>query len=1285
MSRVQAIYKLSPMQWGLLFHSLYEPGSGVYVEQIRCTLRGPLDVELFAGAWKRVLERHPILRTTFVWQGVQEPVQVVQAEIPVPLERHDWRDVPADERERRLAALAAAERSRGFDLSAGPLLRIVLVRTAEEEHQVVWSNHHLLLDGWSRAIVLGEAFAIYEALCAGREADLPVPPPFRSYIAWLERQDRKAVEAFWRESLSGFAEPTPVDFGALPGEAPEDAGAPPADQLALSRQTTAALQSLARRHRLTLNTLAQAAWALLLGRAGGTEDVVFGVTVSGRTPELDGIESMVGLFINTLPLRVQMPAEARLLPWLAGLQARITEMRQHESSSLAEVQRWSDVPAGTPLFDSVVVYENYPVAETLARRQSTLAVEGLENHASTNYPLALVVEPAAELSLRLVADPERYDAATLRRLLGHLRTLLEGFAASPDCTLEEIPLLGEAERRQILDEWNRTAVDYPADRTVPELFAAQAARTPEAVAVVCGDDRLTYGELDRRANQLARHLERLGVAPGALVGLSMDRCPEMVVSLLGILKAGAAYVPLDPSYPAPRLAFMLDDTGVQVVVSRSGLSGTSGSLPLDGRRIVCLDAEAAEIAGHDPVAPAVELTPEHLAYVSYTSGSTGRPKGVEVRHRGVVRLLFGTDFADLSGGRTLLQLSPIAFDASTLEIWGALLHGGRCVLLPQRVPTVAELGRALREHGVDTLWLTASLYNAVIDEAPESLAGVRQLLVGGEALSAPHVARGLAALPQTEIVNGYGPTESTTFTCCYRIPRQLLEVKSIPIGRPIGNTRVYVVDGRMRPVPVGAPGELLIGGAGLARGYLNRPELTAEKMVPDPFGAEPGGRLYRTGDRVRYRPDGLIEFLGRFDQQVKVRGFRIEPGEIEAALVRLPGVREAAVLVREEQPGGKRLVAYVVAEPDAGWTAAELRGALAVRLPEPMLPSAFVALPALPLTANGKLDRERLPAPEAVERADAAEHRAPRTDVEELLAGLFAQLLGLERVGIDDSFFELGGHSLLATQLISRIREAFATELPLRALFDAPTVAGLAEALDAARGAVPAPPIVAAPRDGRETFPLSFAQQRLWFLDQLLGASSAYNVFLPVRLDGPLDAAALAGSLDAIVRRHEILRTTFGTVDGEAVQIVHPAAPLPLPVVDLRESADPAAEMLRLAAVEARQPFDLGRGPLVRVRLLRLADTAHVALLSMHHIVSDGWSMGILVRELGALYEALAAGRPAPTLAAELPVQYADFAVWQRQWLQGEVLERQLAYWRRQLGGGLPALQLPTDRPRPAV
>ncbi|HET7234051.1 MAG TPA: amino acid adenylation domain-containing protein, partial [Longimicrobium sp.] len=893
---------------------------------------------------------------------------------------------------------------------------------------------------------------------------------------------------------------------------------------------------------------------------------------------------------------------------------------------------------------------------------------------TTKFDLFLELTPA-EGGLRgeLEYATDLFDADTIRRMAGHWVRLLEQVAGGAAVSIGALELMGAGERRRVLHEWNDSDAAYPAGRTVHDLFAEQAARTPDAVALVFQDEAVTYAELNARANRLARRLARLGVGVEQRVAVCLERGPELVVALLAVLKAGGAYVPLDPEYPAERLSLMLADAGVRVIVTQESIRP---ALPPAAARVLSVDAERQAIARE----PAAEVESGAgaggLAYVIYTSGSTGTPKGVAVEHRGVVRLVRGANYATLNEHAVLLQAAPVSFDASTLEIWGALLNGGQSVMMAGRNPSLAELGGALTRHRVTTLFLTSALFQVMAQERLEDLGGVRELMAGGEILSVDAVARVRRRFPGMHLMNVYGPTENTTFSTWHTVDERW-SGGPVPIGIPVSNTRVYVLDRALRPVPPGVPGELYTGGHGVARGYLGRPGLTAERFVPDPFGPEPGARLYRTGDRVRWRPEGTLDFIDRADTQVKIRGFRIEPGEVEAVLTRHPGVRECAVLAREDVPGEKRLVAYVSgsAEPRA------LDAHLRQLLPAYMVPSAFVRLGALPLTRNGKVDRRALPAPDASLSDEA--YVAPRTPVEEVLASIWAQVLRVPRVGVHDDFFGLGGHSLLATRVISRVARALGVELSVRAIFEAPSVAELAGKVEGVRRAhLPQlPPIVPVEHGG--PLPLSFAQERLWFLERMQPGLALHNVPLALRLTGALHVAALERSLGEIVRRHDALRTVFREVEGVPRQFVLRPGSFALPINDLAARPDVEAEAARRAREDAERPFDLATGPLFRARLLRLGPGRHVLLLNLHHIVSDGWSVDVLFRELAALYGAYRQGAGSPL--RNLAVQYGDYAAWERAHLGGEIVERQLAWWKERLAGAPALLELPADRPRPAV
>jgi len=1053
----------------MLFHNLYAPSGGEYFMQMVYTMRGALDATALRHAWQQVVNRHPILRTAFVWEGLDEPLQIVRQQAALEWAQEDVRGLSRVEQEEMLEAYLKADRQKGFELSQAPLMRCALIGRAEDEHTLIWSYHHLLLDGWCLSLIIREVSFLYDAICRGREAGLPPTRPYRDYIAWLQRRDMAQTESFWRRALEGYTAPARLPFeqsGAGPGAQAADRGR----DLTLSASTTEALQSLARQHQTTMYNLVQGAWALLLSRYSGEDDVVFGVTVSGRPPEIVGVESMIGLFINTLPVRVKVTPETPLAHWLKTLHAQQTELLEYQHSPLMQVQRWSEVAPPQPLFESILVFENYAPKETSGQVFGGMEITDSYSLERTSYPLTVYVSPGPRLSFRIRHDPRRFGDAVIDRFLAHLGSLLESMAANPEGRLSDASMLTAAEERKVLVEWNDSHADYDAAKTFVRLFEEQVERTPDATAVIFEQERLTYRTLNRRANRLAHHLRAEGVGPEVLVGICVERSIEMLVGLLGIAKAGGAYVPLDPSYPSSRLAFMLEDAGVRLLLTQERHVGRLAEAR-HGARVLCLDADWETISRQGESDLPGGATTSNLAYVIYTSGSTGRPKGVQVSHLALANLLHAMRSGPgLEARDKILSVTTPSFDIAAVELYLPLTVGG-CVQIVSREAAVDAglLAREVSNSGATVMQATPAMWRLLIDSGWKG-DGRLKMLCGGEALTAELAARLLER--GGSLWNLYGPTETTIYSTARHVePAE----NPVSLGRPIANTEIYILDNSLRPVAVGVPGNLYLGGDGLARGYLRRPALTAEKFIPHPFTRRAGARLYGTGDTARYMADGRIEYLGRSDQQVKVRGFRIELGEVEAAVLEHGGVRECMTVVREDEPDDKRLVAYVVpyqrrpAESPAGnghqetaptglaidetaqpLSARELGHFLRAKLPAYMIPSAFVELDALPLTPNGKIDRRALPAPGLTRFEMEREYVAPRTPLEETLAKIFADTLRLERVGIYDNFFELGGHSLLATQVVSRVRASLRAELTLRDLFDKPTVEKLSGAIEQA-------------------------------------------------------------------------------------------------------------------------------------------------------------------------------------------------------------------------------------------
>ena len=1299
--KVEDIYPLSPMQQGMLFHSLYAPEAGEYVTQFVVTLVNEVDVAAFRGAWQRMVERHSALRAGFVWEQLEKPVQVIGERVELPWEEQDWSWLSASEQEQRLAELMAEDRERGFDLRQPPLMRLTLVRLSEERHHLIWSHHHLLFDGWSLPLLLKEVFTFYEALARSEPPPLAAPRPYRDYIQWLQEQDMASAEHFWRERLRGFHSPTQLGVeGCRLSSASTDISAEQDDssnrrrhneqRVSLSEEATQQLQSLARRHQLTLNTVVQGAWALLLSRYSGSHDVVFGATVSGRPAELSGVEQMLGLFINTLPMRVEVKGSETVAECLRRIQAEVAETKQYEYAPLFEVQRWSEVERGQSLFDSILVFENYPVDASVREQAASkmgLEIARVQSDERTNYGLSVMVVPGQQLTIRLGYETSRYEDGVVERMLGHLARLLESMASDPQQHISELEMLSEAERQQLLVEFNDTRCEYPQNICLHQLFEQQVERTPDALALTFEDQHLTYAELNRRANQLAHYLQSQGIGVEDRVGVLLERSVEMVVSLLAILKAGAAYVPLDPAYPHERLAFTLADSTAALLISRSSLIDSlalSLSLP-DSLPLLSLDLSDAEIAAHSRDNLSASVMAENLAYLIYTSGSTGTPKGVAITHHSASTLIhWSADIYSPSQLSGVLASTSICFDLSVWELFVPLALGGRVLLAHNalELPTLAARDEVRLINTVPSAMAELVRQRAI----PRS---VEVINLAGEALSERLVKEIYEQSAEVEVNNLYGPSEDTTYSTWQRV--RLGE--RVTIGRPVANTQVYILGEGQELVGVGVRGEVYIGGEGLARGYLNQPGMTAERFIPHPFSQRGGARLYKTGDVARYLADGEIEYLGRIDHQVKIRGFRIELGEIESVLCQHEQVREAVVVAQETMGGGgqQRLVAYVVAEgveelSTSELSTSEMRQHLGEKLPEHMIPSVFVQLTELPLTPNGKVDRRALPSPDISQQRGTDGFVAPRTPIEEQLCAIWQQVLGLEQVGIHDNFFELGGHSLLATQVMSRLREAFQVDLPLRTVFEAPTVAALAERVTKQRSTADALEVLPLKRVRRgEEMPLSFAQQRLWFVNELEPGGSVYNIPVAFRLKGRVDCAAMEQSLRAMVMRHESLRTSFQIIRQQPVQVIQTLPNFHLPIVNLEGLPEDERERvaLQVAHVDADLPFDLTQSPLLRVLLVKLSEDSYVFLLTMHHIISDGWSIWVFVKELAQLYKAFAGGESSPL--PPLKIQYADFAHWQRQWFNSEMLEMQLAYWKKQLADAPPVLELPVDYPRPNI
>ncbi|AJX73764.1 D-alanine--poly(phosphoribitol) ligase, subunit 1 [Burkholderia pseudomallei MSHR2543] len=1291
-ANVQDIYPLAPLQEGILFHHLMSGESDPYVLSGVLAFRSREVMERFVSALQQVIDRHDILRTGFFWEGLEQPVQVVQRRATLPVSV-----VELDAREGDIVRqLEARFDSRGYrmDVSRAPLMHVHAACDGEHERWVARVLfHHLSIDHTTLERVIEEARAIGQ----GRAEDLPRPEPFRNFVAQARLGVSEADhEAYFRAKLGDIDEPTaPFGLLSVQGDGREIAEA----ARRLKPELSGALRGHARRLGVSAASMMHVAWGLVLSRTTGRQDVVFGTVLFGRMQGGAQSDRALGLFINTLPVRMRV-AQTGVETSVKETHAQLAELMRHEHAPLVLAQRCSGVPAQTPLFTSLLNYR-YSKPKVAAAHIAD-GIELLDGHERTNYPVSVDIDDHGDdFKIRAQAAASVDPARVCDFLEVALTRLVDALERDPHGALRQLDILPEVEREEVVRRWNAGEKARPSRLCLHELFERQAARAPDAIAVIQDERALTYAELNRCANRLAHYLRARGVRGGDRVALYARRSPELLIGMLATLKAGGAYVPLDPGYPAERLTHMLLDSAPVVVLRDAAASNdvlvrlNAGTLILDlhadDERWSAQPSGNLKLCGsHEP-----DVGAQRLAYVIYTSGSTGAPKGVMVEHASVVNQIGAlTEYLELDASDRVLQFSNIAFDASVEEIFATLSCGATLVLRTDRWLADAETFWALcGAQRISIVDLPAQFFGQLALSGRRAVpTGVRCVVIGGEAVGASALDAWFAEEGRRpRLFNTYGPTETTVSVTVHEVRGRHDDANVI--GRPIANTRVYVLDAWLRPAPIGVAGELYIGGVQVARGYLNRPELTRERFIDDPFVA--GGRLYKTGDLARWRTDGRLEYLGRNDFQVKIRGFRIELGEIEAQLAKVAGGREVVVLARDsaaevrdsatehaapDAPSPetatateKRLVAYYTGDADV----VALRAQAAQHLPSYMVPSAYVRLDAWPLTPNGKLDRRALPAP-ADDAYARAEYEAPRGAKEEALAAIWRELLHVERVSRHDNFFELGGHSLLAVQLVSRLRQALSVEVALSTVFDAPVLSALASRLDDNTAEV-LPPIPLAPRDGR--IALSLAQQRLWFLTQLEGVSEAYHMSGAVRLDGPLNREVLQRALNRIVMRHEALRTCFVREEGEPIQVIQPHADLTMSYHDLREAEQSEQQAKNLSQAHASAPFDLSRDLPVRVLLLQLADEAHVVQVVMHHIASDGWSVGVFLQELSALYGSFIAEQDDPL--APLPLQYADYAAWQRRWLASGQLEKQGAFWQTNLSGAPTLLELPTDRPRP--
>ncbi|WP_434156468.1 surfactin non-ribosomal peptide synthetase SrfAB [Bacillus subtilis] len=1249
---IQKVYALTPMQEGMLYHAMLDPHSSSYFTQLELGIHGAFDLEIFEKSVNELIRSYDILRTVFVHQQLQKPRQVVLAERKTKVHYEDISHADENRQKEHIERYKQDVQRQGFNLAKDILFKVAVFRLAADQLYLVWSNHHIMMDGWSMGVLMKSLFQNYEALRAGRTPANGQGKPYSDYIKWLGKQDNEEAESYWSERLAGFEQPS-----VLPGRLPvkKDEYVNKEYSFTWDETLVGRIQKTANLHQVTGPNLFQAVWGIVLSKYNFTDDVVFGTVVSGRPSEINGIETMAGLFINTIPVRVKVERDAAFADIFTAVQQHAVEAERYDYVPLYEIQKRSALDGN--LLNHLVAFENYPLDQELEngsmedRLGFSIKVESAFEQ--TSFDFNLIVYPGKTWTVKIKYNGAAFDSAFIERTAEHLTRMMEAAVDQPAAFVREYGLVGDEEQRQIVEVFNSTKAELPEGMAVHQVFEEQAKRTPASTAVVYEGTVLTYRELNAAANRLARKLVEQGLQKGETAAIMNDRSVETVVGMLAVLKAGAAYVPLDPALPGDRLRFMAEDSSVRMVLTGNSYSGQAHQLQVP---VLTLD-----IGIEDGEADNLNLpsAPSDLAYIMYTSGSTGKPKGVMIEHKSILRLVKNAGYVPVTEEDRMAQTGAVSFDAGTFEVFGALLNGA--ALYPVKKETLLDakqFAAFLREQSITTMWLTSPLFNQLAAKDAGMFGTLRHLIIGGDALVPHIVSKVKQASPSLSLWNGYGPTENTTFSTSFLIDREY--GGSIPIGKPIGNSTAYILDEQQCLQPIGAPGELCVGGVGVARGYVNLPELTEKQFLEDPF--RPGERIYRTGDLARWLPDGNIEFLGRIDNQVKVRGFRIELGEIETKLNMAEHVTEAAVIIRKNKADENEICAYFTADREVA--VSELRKTLSQSLPDYMVPAHLIQMDSLPLTPNGKINKKELPAPQS--EAVQPEYAAPKTESEKKLAEIWEGILGV-KAGVTDNFFMIGGHSLKAMMMTAKIQEHFHKEVPIKVLFEKPTIQELALYLEEneSKEEQTFEPIRQA--SYQQHYPVSPAQRRMYILNQLGQANTSYNVPAVLLLEGEVDKDRLENAIQQLINRHEILRTSFDMIDGEVVQTVHKNISFQLEAAKGRE--EDAEEIIKAFV----QPFELNRAPLVRSKLVQLEEKRHLLLIDMHHIITDGSSTGILIGDLAKIYQGA---------DLELPqIHYKDYAVWHKEQTNYQKDEE---YWLDVFKGELPILDLPADFERPA-
>ncbi|WP_425430497.1 non-ribosomal peptide synthase/polyketide synthase [Chitinophaga niastensis] len=1270
--QIAGLYRLSHLQEGMLFHSLYNKQAGTFIRQLSCDLLN-LDEKAFCKSWEHLLQQHSILRSAFYHNELNIPIQCVYRQVTLPVITLDYSRMDEAAQLEAIKAYEAADRSKGFDFREPPLVRISLIYLGGGHHRLLWTIHHIILDGWSQPVLVEELLNTYELLVSGKPIPTAPVDNYEDYIRYLERTDQELAAQYWQHYLEGISEGTLLPFIENNNNRNKGAGLYKEHELLLDAVYTAQLHHYARQQHITLNTLMQGVWAYLLYRYTNQTSIIYGVTVSGRPEDMSEVEQRVGMYINTLPLLARIEEDKSIAAFLQELQESQLQSRTYQYSGLSDIQQWTQIQG--ELMDTSITFQNFPVSEVINRKEWSLHVKDVQTHPRTNYPLTLVISVGATSRLLFSYNNDLLDTWYVERAGEHFKQVLTWIIENETGRLKDIELLTPEDRDYLLEVCNEQHMPVLADKPFLALFNEQVLMTPETAALVFEQESLSFRLLDERSNQLAKYLQQNGVGKGNLIPLCISTSPEMITGVLGILKSGAAYVPIDPDYPLEKISYILKDVGATVIVgdkySKAKLSDVTA-----GMGFVSLDEDQDAIHRFS-VLPVSDLpAPDDLIYVIYTSGSTGVPKGVMITHKNISDYLSGIKSAiGIDECSSFALMSGLSTDLGNTVIYSALAGGSTLHTFSKNTLSDAEaLQLYFSTHTVDCIKIVPSHWKA-ISSGEKLLLPKRLLIFGGEVLPAAIIESIRLSGATCKVVNHYGPTETTIGKLLHVVNAANVYHHNVPIGKPFGNTRAYVLTPDLKIVPAGVPGELYISGAGVGMGYLHNESLTTDRFLNDPFSTDAATSMYRTGDIVKRLPDGNIVFIGRSDDQVKIHGYRVELEEISRILNRCEQVKQGVVIARPDARGDKQLIAYIVAADV--FKREEIYNYLREQLPDYMVPSLLIDIPSFPLLANGKVDRKSLPDVEN-ERQELA-YAAPVTPLQKALARIWSSLLEVDKVGLHDDFFALGGHSLLAIRLISAIRKELEAEVSITDIFDYPTLSSLCTQLNRTSATISAPPLSAVTRPAN--IPLSFSQERLWFIDQLEG-SVHYHIPHILQLKGKLNKEALSGALQSIVNRHEVMRTIITTAAGIPYQCIQETDAWQLQVVAAPELKDNEQALQSHVRALIVAPFDLSNDYMLRAHLIILEEEKYVLVVVLHHIASDGWSSGIIVRELAALYSALEENRPVEL--PQLPVQYADYALWQRNWLNEDVLAGKLDYWEEKLAG-ITTLQLPSDFIRPQV